>query len=420
MAQLTQTQTDRIVMDGACIGCGLCAGISDGHIKMGFTPEMRERPIILGQVNEELGKAISSACPGLVVEGLSSKEAGSDASNDPVWGYLRESSIAWAGDANIRHKASTGGVLSALAAFLLETGEVDFILHVGPDPEFPARSRWKISTTPMDAADTGGSRYGPAAPLAGIADARLRIEDGASKFAFIGKPCDISAIRLLAQREEWLSQSLAYRLTIMCGGASEFGKTASLLTDWGIEENELTELRYRGFGNPGPTTATTKSGKTFSTTYQNLWEDESKWALQHRCKICADAIGMAADLVSFDCWPGGGPTGEDEGFNAVITRTPRGSALLKSAIKAGAIIEGDTINRDDIANFQPHQERKRRAVWARLEGQRVAVMSSPQARNLGIAELARKNSLTDNLHQARGTRNRLRCGRGIEPKPQAI
>ena len=72
----------------------------------------------------------------------------------------------------------------------------------------------------------------------------------------------------------------------MCGGESEFSKTQDLLDSWGIGEADLTEFRYRGFGNPGPTAARTWDGRTFATTYQALWEDESQWALQHRCKIC--------------------------------------------------------------------------------------------------------------------------------------
>ncbi len=409
--------TDDIVMDGACIGCGLCAGISEGAIEMAFTPEMRERPIIVGEPTQTCIETISKSCPGLATDGLTADEAGADAQHDQLWGYTREAHIAWAKDRQTRFRASTGGVLSALSAFLLESGEVDFVLHVGPDPKHPARSVWKISQTPEDTAHTGGSRYGPAAPLAGLPKAKELTEAGAQKFAFIGKPCDISAIKLLAQREEWLSESLAYRLTIMCGGASEFEKTASMLSEWGIEESELSELRYRGFGNPGPTTARTKSGEVFSKTYQEQWEDESKWALQHRCKICPDAIGMAADLVSFDCWPGGGPTGEDEGFNAVITRTPRGSSLLKRAIDAGKITLGKAIDHDDFASFQPHQERKRRAVWARLLGQRSAGKYAPAAISLHLEDLARENSVSLNLQQARGTKKRLLSGRGLEPRP---
>lgn len=415
--------TDRIVADGACIGCGLCAGVSDGAIRMAFTPQLRERPVIEGTMTGAAAMdalaATAACCPGLVAEGLTAEEAGTDEPADPMWGYWHQGYLAWAGDAEIRHRGSSGGVLSALAAHLLESDQADFILHLAPDPDHPARSRFRISRTPAEAADTGGSRYGPGAPLAGLAEARKLVESGLGRFAFIGKPCDVSAIRLLAKREAWLRESLVCRLTIMCGGASQFTKTAALLADWGIAESDLTELRYRGYGNPGPTVARTKDGKHFETSYQALWEDESQWVLQHRCKICPDAIGMAADLVSFDCWPGGGPDGEDEGFNAVITRTPQGNAILEGAVKAGAVVKGRAIDADDLKNFQPHQARKRLAVWSRLTGQRAAGKCAPQPRNLFTRTLAKTNGWKANLAQARGTRKRLREGRATEPKPVA-
>lgn len=408
------TFLDRIVMDGACIGCGLCAGVSDGAVRMGFTPELRERPMGSDPASEGLVRA---ACPGLIVKGMDADEAGPGSTDDPVWGFWHRGMIGWASDPEVRHRASTGGVLSALGAHLIDSGAVDFVLHLGPDPDRPARSRWKISRTAAEAADTGGSRYGPAAPLAGLGAVRTALEAGAERFAFIGKPCDVSAIRLLAEREPWLADALAYRLTIMCGGVSEFSKTARLLADWDMAEADLAELRYRGFGNPGPTTARTRDGRVAQTSYQDLWEDESQWALQHRCKICPDAIGMAADIVSFDCWPGGGPTGEDAGFNAILTRTPAGERLLDGAVAAGAVTLDLAITAEDMESFQPHQSRKRRAVWARLAGQRAAGKTAPEAHNLEIEALARQNDWRTNRAQADGTRKRLDTGRGTEPAP---
>lgn len=410
---------DQIVRDGVCIGCGLCAAISDGRVEMHFTPEQRERPISRSPLSATAMESVRATCPGLVAAGIDAAEAGPGAKGDRMWGYWHRAFIGWATDPGIRYRASTGGALSALSSHLLVSGEVDFILHLGPDPDRPARSRWKISRTVAEAVETGGSRYGPSAPLAGLAAARAEIERGARRFAFIGKPCDVSAIRLLARREPWLEAGLAYRLTFMCGGVSEFSKTADLLTGWGVAEEELVELRYRGNGNPGPTAAQASDRRRFAVTYNALWEDENTWALQHRCKICPDAIGMASDLVAFDCWPGGGPTGEDEGFNAIMTRTPAGERLLDAAVAAGALTLGRPIDAEDIESFQPHQSRKRRAVWARLAGQRAAGRLAPEPSGLAIEELARANPWRANLAQARGTARRLREGRGTEPDPVA-
>lgn len=402
----TPTLAD-IVSSGACIGCGLCAGVSDG-VEMVRTATGLERPRATGSV--DMGD-IAHACPALRVEGLAAAEA--SGAFDPVWGHIDHNFIGWAGDPAIRHQGSTGGVLSALAKFLLESGKVDFIHDVAPDPNAPARTTYRISEKWSDA---GGSRYGPAAPLAGLPEAKARAQRG-QRFAFIGKPCDISAIRLLAQRHDWLRDAMAYRLTIMCGGASEFSKTADLLAGWGVAEDDLTEFRYRGYGNPGPTTATLKSGETHQTTYQALWEDETAWAIQHRCKICADAIGMAADVVSFDVWPDANPLGEDEGFNGVITRTPQGAALVNEALATGALVHDRDIGAKDLESFQPHQSRKRRVVWARLAGQRAAGCVAPETSDLGVKGLAKDTGWRVLLAQAKGTRDRLKAGRGREDAP---
>ncbi len=108
----------------------------------------------------------------------------------------------------------------------------------------------------------------------------------------------------------------------MC--ASELGKSQAVLAEYGLDESELSLFRYRGYGNPGPTRLETQDGRSIEKSYGEMWADEATWQLQFRCKICPDAIGESADLAASDVWPGGSPTGEDEGFNGVITRTQTG------------------------------------------------------------------------------------------------
>ncbi|MEL7239605.1 MAG: Coenzyme F420 hydrogenase/dehydrogenase, beta subunit C-terminal domain, partial [Planctomycetota bacterium] len=191
-----------------------------------------------------------------------------------------------------------------------------------------------------------------------------------------------------------------------------------------VEEKQLTDFRYRGHGNPGPTTATLSDGNTRQISYLELWEDETSWALPHRCKICPDAIGMAADIIAADCWPGGAPTGEDAGENAVAARSGVGEDLLKRAFVAGALTRGNTIGIDDLNTFQPHQIRKREAVWARLAGHRAAMRGEDAhgtltTQDLGIDRIARDQQRTRLLNEARGTRRRVAAGRAREPKPVA-
>jgi coenzyme F420 hydrogenase subunit beta len=115
-------------------------------------------------------------------------------------------------------------------------------------------------------------------------------------------------------------------------------------------------------------------------------------------------------------WPGGGPTGEDSGFNGIIVRTSRGLELYRAAIEAGAIVvEPRNVNFRDFDEFQPHQVRKKRAVWARLAGMKAAGQPVPETHNLRLDECARLNTVAENLDEARGARRRARRGRLGEP-----
>jgi coenzyme F420 hydrogenase subunit beta len=411
------TSTDDIVRDGLCIGCGLCAAVTGPEkIQMNWTQEGRLRPIEQSKPSPAHLAEIQSTCPGLVSAGLTKNEAANGAECDTVWGYLSDCFITWAGDKRVRYESSTGGTLNALAIHLLERGDVKFILHLGPHPQFPARSKCRISTTYDEIIGSCGSRYGPSAPLEGLEEALARNQP----FAFVGKPCDVSAMRLRAQQDARIAKLCKYRLALVCGGTSEFGKTQTLLEGWNVNEDDVAMLRYRGNGNPGPTRVITNDGQRFETTYNNLWEDESTWQLQHRCKICPDAIGEAADIIAMDCWPGGSPTAEDDGFNALCTRSDKGNALVVSALQSGALVRGDTVSVNDLNDFQPHQVRKKKAVWARLAGHRAAGLRTIDTTNLRIESLARHQPFRALLHQARGTKQRAQQGRISEPTPTLV
>lgn len=204
---------------------------------------------------------------------------------------------------------------------------------------------------------------------------------------------------------------------VVCGGASDLRKSEEVLERFNVRESELAVFRYRGHGNPGPTPVETQDGRVFELTYQQLWEDESKWMIQPRCRICPDAIGLGADIAAADVWPGGSPAGEDEGFNGIIVRTKRGLELYDAAVAAGALTIERAITFGDFDRFQPHQVRKRRAVWAPLKGRGVAGKPVPLVTDLGMDQCARQNSPRETLAECRGARDRAKRGGSAEPRP---
>ena len=407
--------TDEIVEAGLCIGCGLCVGlVGADRLRLVMTPEGRERPVPVDRLSDRENALVNAVCPGLQIHGAIEDELGPETETDLIWGPASEILIGYAADPTVRFRGSTGGVLTALGQFLLESRRVKFVLHVGASRESPLRSEQRLSFDAAQVLEGAGSRYGPAAALVDFEAILSRGEP----FALIAKPCDITAVNNLARHDVRVGRLLRYRLALVCGGASDLAKSEDLLAQFGIAENQLRLLRYRGYGNPGPTRIETEDGRAYEVSYQELWEDESKWMIQPRCKICPDAIGEAADIVASDTWPGGGPTGEDEGFNGNIVRTDRGRTLLQAALSSGALIVERRIDFRELDVVQPHQVRKKRAVWARLAGMKAAGLPVPCTNRLRIASCARLNCLEENLSEARGARARARQGRLGEPKPR--
>ena len=394
------SSVQEIVRSGLCIGCGLCAAI--GPFEMVFTPEGRLRP---RRISEGPEYEILNACPGAVAAPNAEKGPHSD----PIWGSFHCMEKAWAGDGVTRFHAATGGVLTALGMYLLGSGKARFVLHCAADPERPMRSRWFMSETSEDVLARTGSRYGPTDTLAGLEIALARQQP----FAVIAKPCDAGAVRARAADDPRIDKYLVALLVMVCGGASDLGKSQAVLDAKGFDEEDLSLFRYRGYGNPGPTRGETRSGHSFEMSYQEMWEDEAGWRIQSRCKICPDALGEAADLAASDIWPGGSPEGEDDGFNGVVTRTKAGEALYREAIAANALVSGGTISPEALSDTQPHQVAKKQKLAARLRGLTKAGLPVYAHYDLRIADLD-----TADPGEEAGTAQRVAAGRFYEMPPE--
>jgi coenzyme F420 hydrogenase subunit beta len=403
-------QLSDIVENGLCMGCGLCQAIA-GRDRIAFviTEDGRQRPLQTAPIAPEHWQSIRRSCPGLNVGAPA--DAGPGGAVDPVWGPVRRVALAHAADPEVRFRAAGGGALTALAVHLVTSGQVDSVMQVRAAKGHPMRTETVISRTEQAVIRASGSRYGPSTPLDSI---RAALDRG-ERFAFVGKPCDISGLRNYAREDARVDQFCVAMLALMCGGGPEFRKSRDLVQDLGYQERDVTLMRYRGYGNPGRARVEMRDGRAFELTYAELWDDESKWCSQTRCRLCPDGIGEGADLVSGDFWPHCQPTHEDAGFNSVLVRTPRGQAIFDAAVSAGALTVTRDLTLADMSFTQPHQVKKKQEMWARYVGMDVAGHPRPIAHpDLRLQDLARGQSQAENLRAARGARNRVRRGKFSE------
>ncbi len=400
------TTVAEIVANDLCVGCGLCEAVSEGRAQMVMTPDGSLRPTPVDAFSAPEEAKIIAGCPGVVAEARSAPHL----PLDPVWGHHGSMRYAWAANPSVRFEAATAGVLTTLGQYLLHSQMAAFVLHTGADPAHPMRSRWVISETPQEVHANSGSRYGPTAPLAGIELALERNEP----FAVIAKPCDLGALHRLSSLDPRIDRLVVARLAMVCGGQSRLSKSRLLLEELGVEESDVSMFRYRGHGNPGPTRVETTGGEVFEIGYLQMWEDEGTWDVETRCKVCPDALGEASDVAVADVWPGGAPTGEDEGFSGIIVRSDYGESLVERARRDGCLVLGETISPRDFDDMQPHQVRKKVALAARYEGMADAGVAPIVTHGLRVAELGGRLSSAESATQRSGAAARMRMAREHE------
>ena len=314
---------------------------------------------------------------------------------------------AWAADPEIRYRGSSGGVLSALAAWLTQTGQASSVLGAAANPDAPRRTISVTITDRETALAAAGSRYAPVAALAGPS----ALEPGT---ALVGKPCEASAARRLLACGDTPGDDQPVLLSFFCAGTPSQLATDRLVKDLGLpDDTPLRQLWYRGRGWPGRFTAETIGGRQVSASYDDSWGKALGPSVQWRCKICPDGVGESSDISAADFWrtdERGYPDFTDgAGCSAVLARTARGQQLLEHAFAAGVLV-GRPMELDDLARVQPLQVSRRTTLIGRMVGSTLAGRPVPRYRSFGLLRLG-IGAWRETLRTGRGTHRRVRQGR---------
>lgn len=395
----------RVASGRLCTGCGACAGLFPHKIKMNVDSPGFLRPHQTASLASEEDARITRICPG-----LSQRVVAGGRKDHVLWGPYIQMLTGWSSDPRLRFAGASGGALSALAAHLLDSGMVDAVVQIGADPDHPAANRTIVNTSAAEIAAVAGSRYAPSAPLVDLANHLAVHRATGRRFAVLGKPCDAVALRALVQEDAEAAAAFPVILSFFCAGIPSHAGGEAVLAALGVTTAEVASFRYRGNGWPGRATAVLKDGSERSMSYQDSWGNILSDHVQHRCKICADGTGVAADIVCADAWEvdaRGYPSFEDKpGVSLIVARTPLGQLLIDRAIAAERI-ETRPFDPVQLATIQPGQRERRRALLARLLALRLAGRPVPRYEGLQIAAAARQNPLRRNVKNFLGTLRRV-------------
>jgi coenzyme F420 hydrogenase subunit beta len=216
------------------------------------------------------------------------------------------------------------GITTRIAERLLETGAVDAVLTMAPDPE----DRWKpvpvLVTRPDAMSGVRGMRMGFAPLLALLEPARAL---GHRRLAVIGIPCQVYALRAL---EAELGFERLYVIGTPC---SDNTTTENFHTFLGLLADDPSSITYLEFRADYHVELRFKDGRTNAIPFLKLpISDLPADFFPLTCRTCVDYTNTLADLTV------GYMAGEGEQW--LVVRNARGEelvALLGDELKTSAL-----------------------------------------------------------------------------------
>jgi len=407
----TIANVSHVVSWRLCLGCGACVvACPHGALSLSDVEDDGLRPRTDRSKCEGCGTCLK-VCPGI---GIDAPQACPEAvtSLQGAWGNVLEVWEGYAADEEIRFTGSSGGVATALSLFCLEKAGVDGVLHIGSESQRPLKNAPAVSRNRDDLLRRNGSRYAPAAPCSGL----NQLDLDRSKYVFVGKPCDVVALRKWQESAPQSGAAVTLAISIFCAGTPSALGTKRIIEKLGLDPAQVTALRYRGRGWPGRTVAVTEdpSGIDLSMSYEEAWGGILSRHTQFRCRLCPDSTGELADISCGDPWyrkiePG------DPGRSLVLVRTPRGKAILHDAMNAGYVrlepAAPDTLPRSQVSVLS-----RRRALWGRLLALRMYRVPVPQYRGFSLYANWRNLPIRERLRSVFGTICRTRQRHWNRPK----
>lgn len=403
-------RADKISDWRLCMGCGACKwACPNKAITLKEVDHLGIRPCVDESRCEKCGKC-AKACPGIKLNHESFPTNSISELRDS-WGPVLNIFEGHACDSEIRLKAASGGAVTALALHCLEKENISGVLHIGISDDEPLKNVPVFSKNRDDIIACTGSRYAPAAPCE-----RLDwIENAEGKYLFIGKPCDVAALRKAQKANPALKEKVELAISIFCAGTPGISGTYKILESLGVKPEKIESLSYRGNGWPGMTIAKTKDNpdKAAQMTYAESWGGILCKHVPLRCRLCPDGTGEFADIACGDPWYREIEPGES-GRSLVVARTEKGKQVLNKAIKSGHI-ELNRMCSETITLSQKSLLNKRRHIWGRLLAMRIMGLPVPQYKGFSLFGNWRRLSMIDKARSVASTFKRILLRRWTRP-----
>ena len=257
-------------------------------------------------------------------------------------GETRQAYVGHSTDEKIRWAGASGGVVTRLLMFLLETGKIQGALVAGPHPDDPALGLGYVARSSEELLASSQSRYTTVPMLTALKEIR---KDKKGRYAVVALPCHAHTLRKLQMKNAGWQRRISLIIGLYCHYRLPHEATREAAAIVAPAGTKLSAIKYRQKDNQGWP----------HNTVEMTFSDGSKWRspygpaqtvsmLAHcyprgRCLHCVDALVEFGDLAIGDPWirgmDGGWKYTVPGGRSGIIIRTADGEHLIDDAVKAG-------------------------------------------------------------------------------------
>lgn len=330
----------RIVKDSLCHRCGACIGLCPVDT---FAYDRNGYPI---QVADCIQCNICvQSCSGLAVdyEQIGRKMFKDRYTYGSLMGVVDRAYVGYAVDETIRSKGASGGVVTQIFDYLLETGQIKGAVAAIEDPANPARSKGIVARSREELLQTQQSRY-TTSPHIHVLNT-IKEEDG--PFALVGLPCQIHSLRKRQLYDPRWSARIPFVIGLLCHYSLPMAATeeaGELLAPPGAR---LQHTRYRQRDHRGwpfnTLELTFSNGQVWRSPYgpAQTFNIVSRVSKLGRCLQCLDAAAEFSDLSVCDPWirdsKGRWKYDDPKGYSGILVRTRTGADLMEGISAAGRL-----------------------------------------------------------------------------------
>lgn len=356
---------ETIVDAGCCIGCGACAVKCENGLKISFDDFGKYHADVLQHLNEESQRQALAVCP-FSDESKDEDQIGrllfDGALHDGRIGFFRSLYAGYVVEGAIREKATSGGIITWLLTELLATNKIDGVIHVknAESDESGCLFEYAISRNASSVLAGAKSRYYPVE-----ASKVLRyVRENPGRYAFVGIPCFVKAVRNLMLNEPVFAESIKYCIGIVCGHLKSKAFADCFGWQAGITPGTLEEIDFRVKRTTGTAAdyAVHLKGDGLNISRRTQEFLGSNWGHNffryEACDSCDDVLAETADIAVGDAWL---PEYERDpkGTSIVVVRSKELAELISAASKDGRLHLNPT-TADSIALSQAGGLRDRR------------------------------------------------------------